>query len=502
MLLNDSKNDFKIALIGRTNVGKSTLFNRLVRSNQALTFNRPGVTRDTKERKISVFDKQALLIDCPGMFDYAECDNRPELMNAINQKLDNVLKQADVIVFVVDAIEGITPNDQKIASILRKNGKNVILSINKSEGKLKTQAFADATVFGFEDTISISAEHGLGIDELLTVIYKFINSQQTKFDQQTEFDYNFKQNYPEQGHPVEQTQSAVQGHPVVKIAFIGRPNVGKSTLVNALLGADKQLVADFPGLTRESAIFDFENHRLESHQLKSYQLKSHLFENYFKNYKFKIIDTPGVRRKSKIYDKLEKISVTDSLRSYRHADIVVLVIDSTSLKNENIEKQDLTLASNVLKDGKALVIAFNKCDIYNRDHKFLKYNFERSLSQHKDVPFLFISATHNKNLDKLIDTVINTYEKHKIKINTSKLNNWLQTVGQFDILSRASVKLKYITQIGETPPTFLIFVSKEMRQDHERFVLNHFKQHFNLQDIIVKLVFKSHRLKNHRLKNY
>ena len=438
---------FKIALIGRTNVGKSTLFNRLIRSNQALTFNQPGVTRDTKEKEIFIFNKRAVLIDCPGMFDYAECDNRPELMNAINAKLNSIIRQADITVFVIDAIEGITFNDRKIADILRKAGKKVILAINKTEGNAKHQGLADAASLGFSKNILISSEHGLGIDELLENIYDtipddFIDEQENEISK------------------------------CVKLAFIGRPNVGKSTLINALLGSDKQLVADFPGLTRESAMFDFD----------------------YNGTKFKIIDTPGVRRKAKIHDRLEKISVTDSLRSYRHADAVVLVIDATSLKEGFIEKQDLTLASHVLKDGKALVIAFNKYDATpykkNSQPAFLRRNFERSLAQHRDVPFLFISALKNENLNRLIETVQKTQEQHKVRINTSKLNRWLQIIGQSEAMSHAAGKLKYITQIGETPPTFLIFVSKELRRDQERFVLNHFKRHFNLQETPVKLIFK------------
>ncbi|MBR1944358.1 MAG: ribosome biogenesis GTPase Der [Alphaproteobacteria bacterium] len=454
MLEND--NNFKVSIIGRTNVGKSTLFNRLVRSNQALTFNRPGVTRDAKEKEIHIFDKKIILIDAPGMFDYAECDNNPILLDAINTKLDNIIHESNIVIFVIDAIEGITANDLEIANILRKCGNKIILAVNKSEGKVKEQAFIEALSLGFDNTLSISAEHGQGIDVLLNTIYNIIPD-------------NFK--------VIENNLNNNNKQMVLKIAFIGRPNVGKSTIINQLLGSNKQLVADFPGLTREDSAFDF----------------------VYNNKLFKIIDTPGIRRKSKIYDKLEKISVTSTLRSYRHADAVVLVIDATSLECGFIEKQDITLASNVLKDGKALVIAFNKYDKTpykkNSKPKFLKQTFDRSLSQHKGVPFLFMSAINNDNLEVMMNTIIETYNKHKVKISTSKLNNWLQYINKTEIMTSASVKfkLRYITQIGETPPTFIIFVSKkqEMRNDQERYINNHFKQHFNLQDVVVKLIFKN-----------
>ena len=447
-----SDNLFRIALIGRTNVGKSTLFNRLVRAKNALTYNRPGVTRDTKEKVIMIFDEYITLIDTPGMFDYSECDNKPELMDAINKKLTDVVDTSDLIVFVTDGIVGLTSNDINIASILRKSGKKTIMAVNKTEGRVKDQAYTDAVALGFKDTCVISAEHGFGIDDLLTCIYKYI---------------------PKQGCVNDKTEQ----RSFVKLAFIGRPNVGKSTLTNSLIGVDKQLVADFPGLTRESSAFDF----------------------VYKGKNFVLIDTPGVRRKARINDQLEKISVSSTLRAYRHADVVVLIIDATTIENGSIEKQDLTLASNVLKDGRALILAFNKCDKTsfkkNSKPKELIYNIQHALAQHKDVPFIFISALNKDNLNELIDLVWKTYNRHKIKINTPKLNRWLQAINSTDVMKSASMsfKPKYITQIGETPPTFLIFVSKlkEMRNDQKRFIQNHFKQRFNLNDVVVKLIFKS-----------
>ena len=453
-----SNNKFKVSIMGRTNVGKSTLFNRLARSNRSLTFNRHGVTRDAKEKVITVFDKEITIIDSPGMFDYAECSDNTALLNAINKKLDIIVNESNIILMVIDAISGILNTDLQIASELRKSGNKVILVVNKSEGRKKDQAFIDALSLGFDNTISISAEHGQGIDELLNILYNNIPD-------------DFKLN---DNNIVEKDNKK---QIVLKIAFVGRPNVGKSTIINQLLGSNKQLAADFPGLTREDAVFDF----------------------IYNNKLFKIIDTPGIRRKSKIHDKLEKISVSSTLRSYRHADAVVLVVDASSLECGFIENQDITLASNILRDGKALVVVFNKYDKTpykkNSQPKFLRRNFERSLSQNKRIPFLFTSAINNDNLDIMMNTVIETYNKYKIKISTSKLNNWLQFINKTEIMTSANVKfkLKYITQIGETPPTFIIFTYKkqEMRKDQERYIINHFKQHFNLQDVVVKIIFKN-----------
>lgn len=446
---------FRIALIGRTNVGKSTLFNRLSGSRDALTFDRPGVTRDIKENTIDVLGKMATIMDSPGMFDYIECDDNSLLVSAIKTKLNNVIKSADLILFVVDGSVGLTPNDMEIAKILRKNGKDVVLSINKSEKKSAENAYFEAMSLGFRDVVKISAEHGLGIHELYEVL---------------------EQHIPETFHDMCEEQHSSD---IIKLAIVGRPNVGKSTLVNKIIGEERQLVADFAGVTRESSFVDFE----------------------FKERQIRIIDTPGIRRKSRIKDILEKISVTNSRNSYKRADAVILVIDATTLVAGEIEKQDLTLASDIINSGKALVIAFNKYDKtpYKQDDKpeFLKRNFARSCSQLKKVPFLFISALNDKNISKMLQIVISSYDKQAKKIKTSDLNEWLSFINQSDVLQAGSArfKLKYITQIGSIPPSFLIFVSNRanMRADYERYIINNLKSSFNLDDVAIKVTFREQK---------
>lgn len=452
---------FHITLIGRTNVGKSTLFNRLTSSRTALAFNRPGVTRDLKEKDILINNKPVVLIDTPGMFDYNECDNKPELINAINKKLNQAIIDSDLILFVIDGNIGLTSNDLEIARILRKSGKDIILTVNKCE-KVNLDTFAEALSLGIEDTVQISAEHGNGIDELYEILDKFIPND-CKCDIQN--DHNELE--------------------FIKLAIVGRPNVGKSTIVNKILNEEKQLVADFAGLTRESAHSDFE----------------------FENRNIRLIDTPGIRRKSKINDILEKISVSNSRNAYKKADIVILMIDASSLEKGEIEKQDLTLASDITKQGKTLVIAFNKYDKtpYKKDDtpKFLKYNFSKSLAQLKDVPFIFVSALNNENVPELLKLALDTFDKQKQKIKTSDLNDWLVYINKSDVLQSGSArfKLKYITQIGNNPLSFLIFVrnKEEMRKDHERFIINNFKQYFSISGITINLVFKEANVKNETL---
>ena len=443
---------FRIALIGRTNVGKSTLFNRISGSRSALAFDRPGVTRDIKTASVDVWGKSAVLIDSPGMFDYAECDNDPELMRAITKKLAEIIDSSELVVFVIDGSVGVTPNDAEIARILRKRGKKVIVAVNKCEKKASEFAYLEAMKFGFSEVVQVSAEHGLGIDELLEILNRCILESQV-VEVETELDTD-----------------------VIKLAIVGRPNVGKSTIVNKILGEEKQLVADFAGVTRESSSSDFT----------------------FENRKIRIIDTPGIRRQSRIKDVLEKISVSNSKNSYKKADAVILIIDASTLIAGEIEKQDLTLASDIIRAGKALVIAFNKYDKtpYSKNDKpeFLKRNFAKSFSQLKEVPFLFTSALSGDNIDKMLRTVVAVYDKQAKKIKTSDLNDWLAQINQSDLLQSGSArfKLKYVTQVGNVPPTFLIFVSNRtnMRDDHERFIINNLKKSFSLTDVAVNVIFK------------
>lgn len=444
---------FRVALIGRTNVGKSTLFNRLSGSRQAIAFDRPGVTRDIKESLVDIWGKTVILVDTPGMFDYTEKDQDPGLMLAIQNKLNEIIKSSDLIVFVLDGIVGVTPNDAEIIRILRKTGKDVIILVNKSENKSTESTYFEAMNFGYGEVVKISAEHGVGIDEFLESLNQYLP------------DTN------ESSEPVEQNAQEP-----IKLAIVGRPNVGKSTMVNQILGEDKQLVADFAGVTRESSSADFE----------------------FDGRHIRIIDTPGIRRNARVNDVLEKISVSNSRNAYRRADAVVLVIDASTLIAGEIEKQDLTLAADIIKQGKALVIAFNKYDKtpYNKEDKpeFLKRNFARSFSQLKSVPFLFTSATGNENVSKMLKTVISTYDKQAKKIKTADLNDWLAYVNQSDLLRSGSArfKLKYITQVGSVPPTFLIFVNNKanMRADHERFIVNSLKSRFCLDEVAINVIFR------------
>jgi GTP-binding protein len=416
-------------------------------------FNKPGVTRDIRDKEISILGKKATVVDTPGMFDYSENENKSEFLDAITRKLIDVVKSANLVIFVIDGVTSVTTNDFEIARILRKNGKQVIIAINKSENKTTQLAYSDTIELGFEDIIQISAEHGIGIDELLETVDKYL---------------------PDKDDLSEITNPTLKE--TIKLAIVGRPNVGKSAMVNCILGENRRLVGNFAGLTRESFNSDFE----------------------INGRRLTIIDTPGLRRKAKISDLLERLSATNSWNSYKNADVVILMIDASSLASGKIEKQDLTLAANIIKEGKVLVIAFNKYDLtpykLNEIPIFLKHNFTRSFSQLKEVPFLFVSALKNENVEKMLKMALSFYDKQKQKIKTSDLNNWLREINQNNLIQSLSTKfkMKYITQVKTAPPTFLIFTTNKesIREDYKRYITNHLKRCFQLTNIPVKVAFK------------
>jgi GTP-binding protein len=434
---------FRIAIVGRTNVGKSTLFNRLSRSRNALVFDRHGVTRDVREESFEIDEKSALLIDSPGLFDSSE------LSDVLSLKLEKLIDSADLFLFMIDGSVGVTVQDKDAADLLRRTGKSVIVAVNKCESRKSKEAYLEAMELGFDDVLLISSEHGLGISALHDTISSYIKSD---------------------------SKCCKCDDSVVKIAIVGRPNVGKSTFVNTTLGDDRQLVADFAGLTRESSKFSFE---LDGRKLA-------------------IVDTPGIRRAVKISDVLEKISTSIARESYRNADVVILIIDATSVTDGQIEKQDLNLASKVIGDRKALVIALNKCDRIksekNQIATSIRCSFSKSFSQFKSVPFVMISAMNHDDVLRAIRLSVESYEKHRIKIKTSDLSDWLSDLNRTSIMQGLSTKfkLKYACQTATLPPTFVIFAKNKqnIRKNQERFIINSLRQRFKLNEIVIDVFIR------------
>jgi GTP-binding protein len=454
--------DFHIVIIGRPNVGKSTLFNRLTGSKEALVFDRPGVTRDIRKRATNILGKRVVLFDSPGAFDYDGSDNdHPLLTKELDKKVKEALEFANLVLFVIDGKQEITEFDKDIAISLRSADRDFIIVVNKSEKKSTESNVFDAFEFGAPDVIPISAEHNLGLDFLLETVSRYI---------------------PEQ-FVWEPTTAAPSDR--IRLSIVGRPNVGKSTLINRLIGEKVKLAIDLPGLTRElsGSFFEFNDRLLV------------------------LTDTPGTRKKAKISDDLEKISAALAKKAYREADIVILVVDATTLESGEVEKQDLAIASEIISIGKPILIAFNKCDQtpYNNDTNldFLKRVFKSSLSQLKSIEFVFISALHGLGLNKMLNMALALYDQQLIKIKTSELNSWLSSINKSEILQNASsnFKLKYINQISKNPPTFLIFTARKrnIKLFHEKFILNNLKKSFDLTKIPVKVVFKEQQRRSFSL---
>ena len=422
----------KVALIGRTNVGKSTLFNRLSGTRNAIVFDQHGVTRDIRESQLG----NCIIVDTPGMFD----DTADfEISQAMSNVLDKVLATADIFLLIVDCVAGLSALDEKIAAVIRKTGKECILVCNKSEKK--ESSYIDFFELGIDRYVCISAEHGLGIDDLFSML-------------------NINANQPEERN-------------ATKIAIIGKPNVGKSTIVNSILGENKRIVADVPGATRESSLDYFE----------------------FDKQLLAIIDTPGVRKRAKIDDRLEKISVANTIKSCQIADIVFVVIDALNLFNEHLDKQDLTLINIALKYGKTIIIVINKMDLteYNSTPKFVREQLQYRLSQFKNIPLFSICGHDKSAIMALLKYAVKLHQKQDIKISTSDLNKWLAFVNGNGVLR--NVKLKYITQIGTTPLKFLIFVSntENLISSQKRYIENSLRQTFRISEIPMQIIFRQNK---------
>lgn len=444
-------NNFTISIVGRTNVGKSTIFNRLTKTREAIVYNRSSVTRDVKSSECEILGKKCRIQDMPGLFDEIDIDNQ-ELKNKIHKNIEKNISQSNLLLFVVDAISGICQYDYEVANLIRRYNIPIIVVCNKCDStKIASEIHGES--FGFNDVFYLSAEHNIGISDLEIFLHKAITSNdQSKSD------------------PNQET---------VNISIVGRPNVGKSTMINAIIGKDSQLVADYSGLTRDIA---------------KYKIK-------FKNHNICIIDTPGIRKQTNISDNLEFISASMAKKTFEYVDVVILMIDASTLESGEINKTDYMLANEIIKNGRSIVIAFNKVDKtpykHNEIPKFIKRLFAKNLYQLKDVSFLFVSAQNNININKMLSIAIHLNKKQSTKIATSRLNTWLQETIQHEFMQSFGdkFKLKYITQVGTRPMQFLLFGRsiKNMRADHERFIANRFRNAFGIHDVPVKFYFKETR---------
>jgi len=432
-----------VAILGRPNVGKSTLFNRLVGRKIALVDNQPGVTRDRREGLGRIADLEFKLFDTAGL-DEAP---RGSLEDRMSNQSERAIKDADVALFVIDARAGVTPVDRDFAKRLRRSGKPVIVVANKAEGKAAGPGVLEAYELGLGDPIAISAEHGEGLDALYDALQPY--AAKAKPDE------------PEDGEVADDEEDDIAARPL-RLAIIGQPNAGKSTLVNALLGEERVLTGPEAGITRDAIATEW-----------SWQGRA-----------IKLWDTAGIRRKSRVTGKVEKLAVADALRAIRFADCVIVLIDASL----EIERQDLTLCDLVAQEGRAVVLALSKWDLVEDKQKRLRQvesDLEDVLPEIKGVPVVTLSAERNRGLDKLMKAVFQAVEIWNARISTSPLNRWLEATLERNpppAPSGRRIKLRYATQARTRPPTFALFGNQldKMPESYLRYLMNGLRKDFDL----------------------
>jgi GTP-binding protein len=426
----------KVAILGRPNVGKSTLFNRLVGRKLALVDDQPGVTRDRREGEAHLADLSFRLFDTAGLDDAP----RGSLEDRMSAQSETAIADADVCLFVVDAKTGVTPVDREFAAKLRRYGKPVIVLANKAEGRAGEFGALDAFSLGLGDPIAISAEHGEGMNEL----------------------YDALEPYVKRTEDSEETEDEDDENKPLKLAIIGQPNAGKSTLVNTLLGADRVLTGPEAGITRDAIAIDW-----------SWRGKA-----------ITLWDTAGIRRKSRVTGKIEKLAVADGLRAIRFADAIIVLIDASM----EIERQDLTLADLAAQEGRAVVLALSKWDLVEDKQKRLKVvkeDIADILPEIRGVTIVPLSAQQEKGLDKLMEAVFAAVEKWNTRISTGQLNRWLEKILERNpppAPAGRRIKIRYATQVRARPPTISLFGNQldHLPETYVRYLMNGLREDFEL----------------------
>ncbi len=446
---------FTVAIVGRPNVGKSTLFNRLVGKRIAIVHDQPGVTRDRRKGDAYLLGLEFTIIDTAGL-EEATGDTTDARMR---KQTDMAVIEADVALFVVDARAGITPIDRHFADHLRRQKTPVILVVNKCEGKAGEPGYHEAFGLGLGDPVPISAEHGEGMADLLDALLPYAPPMP---DEEEEDFFAVP--------PTAEEEEAARPLRPLSLAIVGRPNVGKSTLVNKLVGEERLLTGPEAGLTRDAISVEWT----------------------YKDRAIKLVDTAGLRRRANISDSLEKLSVGNTLESIRMSEVVLLVLDADQI----LDKQDLTIARMVVEEGRALVIAINKWDMVNDPQTALTQLSDRlqtSLPQVRGLATITISALAGKGLDKLMDAVIATHKIWNKRISTAKINRWLEEVliqHPPPALDRGRrIRIRYATQVKARPPTFVLFTSKpdQLPDSYTRYLVNSLRETFDLPGVPIRV---------------
>ncbi|MEY1555109.1 ribosome biogenesis GTPase Der [Yoonia sp. R2331] len=459
---------FTLAIVGRPNVGKSTLFNRLVGKKLALVDDQPGVTRDLREGEARLGDLRFTVIDSAGLEDATD----DSLQGRMRRLTERAVEMADVCLFMIDARAGVLPTDEIFADILRKKNANVILAANKSEGKAGEAGFLEAYGLGLTEPIRLSAEHGEGLDEL----YHMLLPLADQFAERAAADA------PETDVDVGEDDEDVARVPTqnkpLQIAVVGRPNAGKSTLVNKILGEERLLTGPEAGITRDAISVQTD----------------------WGGVPMRIFDTAGMRKKAKVQEKLEKLSVSDGLRAVKFAEVVVVLLDVEI----PFEQQDLRIADLAEREGRAVIIAVNKWDVEDEKQdklKKLKQEFARMLPQLKGAPLITVSAKTGRGLDRLQEAIMRAHDVWNRRVTTAQLNRWL--TGMLEqhpppAPGGKRIKMRYMTQVKTRPPGFVVMTSfpDQVPASYTRYLVNGLREDFDMPGTPIRLTLRDQGDKN------
>jgi GTP-binding protein len=432
-----------VAIVGRPNVGKSTLFNRLVGKRLALVDDRPGVTRDRREGEAKLLGLDFRVIDTAGFED----EDPHSLPGRMRQQTEAAVRDADAALFMIDAREGLTPLDEEIGRWLRAESTPVIVVANKAEGRASESGIFEAFRLGLGDPIALSAEHGEGVADLFQALQPLVEGKEGEEEEEGE------------GAPL-------------KLAIVGRPNAGKSTLVNRMIGEERMITGPEAGITRDSISLQWE----------------------WNDHPVQLVDTAGLRKRAKIEDKLERLSAADTKRAIDYAEVVVLLLDAT----RGLESQDLKIAAQVIEEGRALIVALNKWDVAeNASSLFngVKAALAEGLAQLKDVPLLTISGMTGKGIDTVLKVAFELREAWSRRVPTGELNRWFEhavEANQPPAPKGQRIKLRYITQVKSRPPTFIVFGNRtdELPESYRRYLVNALRRDLRLGAIPLRLDFR------------
>ncbi|NGM46820.1 ribosome biogenesis GTPase Der [Rhodobacter sp. SGA-6-6] len=458
---------FTLAIVGRPNVGKSTLFNRLVGRKLALVDDTPGVTRDLREGEARLFDLRFTVIDTAGLEEVTD----DSLQGRMRRLTERAVDMADVCLFLLDGRAGVTPSDEVFADILRKKGARVILGVNKAEGRAGESGALEAYSLGLGEPLRLSAEHGEGMDDLYAVLRPLegeFAAREAEIAPEVEVELTEEE--------AEQEADEFAHRPTAKkplqIAVIGRPNAGKSTLINRILGQDRLLTGPEAGITRDAI------------SVKADWMGTPI----------RIWDTAGMRKKARVVEKLEKLSVADGLRAVRFAEVVVVLLDVEI----PFETQDLRIADFAETEGRAVVVAVNKWDLEDdKQEKLaeLKEMFDRLLPQLRGAPLITVSGKTGRGLDRLHDAIIRAHDVWNRRVPTARLNTWLGAMTEAHPPPAPGghrIKLRYITQAKTRPPGFVVKCSRpeELPESYKRYLVNGLREHFDMPGTPIRLYFR------------